>query len=199
MEFLVDARGEVCPKPVILTKKALDDGNNTSVTTIVDNEVAKDNVSKLASSQGYEYEVVTKSENEFHIHIVKSEAGECAVCTEMDIDLNKLTIAIGSDQMGSGDEKLGKILIKSFIYTVKETSPHPKTIALFNSGVKLACTDGQILDDLKELEGHGVEIIVCGTCLDFYELKESIKVGEIANMYSIYESMKNASNVINIG
>lgn len=198
MDIQVDARGEVCPKPVIMTKKALDDSKNTIVTTIVDNEVAKDNVSKLAKSQGFNFTVDQTEDNDFYIHIVKAEdATAPQVC--IPDSFKDLTIAIGSDKMGQGDEELGNILMKSFIYTVKETTPYPRTISLFNSGVKLACIEGQILDDLKALEEAGVDIIVCGTCLDYYGIKEDIKVGEIANMYSIYESMKNANNTINLG
>ena len=89
--------------------------------------------------------------------------------------------------------------MNSFIYTVKETTPWPRTIVLFNSGVKLTCEGSKVLDDLKAMNGEGVEILVCGTCLDYYNIKETIQVGEIANMYSIYEKMRNSNNTINIG
>ncbi len=199
----IDARGELCPRPVILTKKELDGIDNGIVTAIVDNEVAKDNVSKLANSLGYPFTVDKTKENEFYIHIRKGQEGEdkkeepVGVC--IPDTFKDLVLAIGSDKMGSGEEELGKILMKSFLYTVRETSPYPSTIVLFNSGVYLTCEGSESLDDLKHLEEMGVEIFSCGLCLDYYHIKDKIKVGEIGNMYLIYEKMKNANNTLNIG
>ena len=101
--------------------------------------------------------------------------------------------------MGNGDEELGKILIKSFIFTVSETSPYPKTLVFYNGGVKLTCEDSPVLEELKKLEDLGVEIISCGTCLDFLNLKESLRVGSISNMYTIYEKLRDSLNNIIIG
>lgn len=197
MKKEIDARGELCPKPVILTKKELDKEENTLVTTIVDNEVAKDNVSKLASSYGYKVKVDMGKEKEYYVSISKGELLEQAATCIPDT-FKDLTVAIGSDKMGSGDEALGKILMKSFIYTMKETSPWPKAVLLFNSAVYLACKGSESLEDLKAMEDEGVEIIVCGTCLDYYHLNDKLKVGEVSNMYSIYEKMSNSTNTINI-
>jgi selenium metabolism protein YedF len=197
MNNIVDARGQACPKPVLMTKKELDSISEGIITTIVDNEVAKENVSKLASSMGLEYTVEKKKEDEYIINIKKGNA----TVKEVELPVEKRsnnTIAIGSDKMGAGEEELGKILIKSFIFTVKETTPHPTNILFFNSGVKLTCEGSPVLDDLKALEENGVEILSCGTCLDYYNLKEKLKVGGITNMYTIYEKM-NTSNTINIG
>lgn len=198
MKMEVDARGELCPKPVIMTKKELDNLTEGTLTTIVDNEVAKDNISKLASSYGYSFTVDQTNDNEYYIHIIKvkgtDESNICIPDTFKD-----LTIAIGSDKLGVGEEKLGDILMNSFIYTVKETAPWPRTIVLFNSGVKLTCEGSKVLEDLKCMNDEGVEILVCGTCLDYYNIKDNIQVGEIANMYSIYEKMRNSNSTINIG
>lgn len=101
--------------------------------------------------------------------------------------------------MGKGSEELGKILIKSFMYTLTETRPYPKTMLFYNSGVYLTCEGSEVVEDLKKLEAEGVEIISCGTCLDYFNIKDKIQVGEISNMYTIYEKMKNASNTVNIG
>ena len=200
MRIEVDARGQVCPKPVIMTKKELDNLSSGIVTTIVDNEVAKDNVSKLAASYGYSFIIDKGKENEYYIHITKGGIGEepnSNVC--IPDTFKDLTIAIGSDKMGVGGEELGKILMKSFIYTVKETTPWPATIVFFNAGVYLTCEGSEVLEDLKVLANEGVEIISCGTCLDYYNIKDKLQVGEIGNMYSIYEKMQNANNTINIG
>lgn len=98
--------------------------------------------------------------------------------------------------MGHGDEKLGAILIKSFLYTVSQTAPLPKTIVFFNGGVKLTCEGSEVLDDIKSMADNGVKIISCGTCLDFYGLKEKLAVGEISNMYTIYETLEKADRNI---
>ncbi len=199
MKIEVDARGQLCPKPVIMTKKELDNLPNGIVTTIVDNEVAKDNVSKLAISYGYGFTVDKGKNNEYYIHITKGEVVEEGPSVCIPDTFKDLTIAIGSDKMGVGEEKLGNILMKSFIYTVKETAPWPATMVFFNSGVYLTCEGSEILEDLKALESEGVEIISCGTCLDFYNIKEKLQAGEIGNMYTIYEKMRNANNTINLG
>jgi len=193
----IDARGELCPKPVIMTKKALDNLEKGTITTIVDNEVAKENVSKLATSMGLEFRVSQTKDNEFYIHINKGEGVVEAINDKINLSKD-LTIAIGSNKMGNGEEELGKILMKSFIYTVKETAPYPANILFYNTGVYLTCEGSPVLDELKALTEEGVEILSCGTCLDYYHLKEKLEVGGVSNMYSIYEKMKNA-NTINIG
>lgn len=193
-ERIIDATGQECPKPVIMTKKELDNLDNGTITTIVDNLVAKENISKLASGLGLEYSVEQSSEKEIRITIIK---GKEDVTTEKSQikTLSESTIAIGTDKMGSGDEQLGNILMKSFIYTVKETEPLPQNILFYNSGVNLTCEGSPVLDDLKYLAEAGVEIVSCGTCLDFYNLKEKLAVGSISNMYTIYEKMKNANTI----
>lgn len=200
MDIKVDARGMACPKPVILTKKEIDKMNQGSITTIVDNEVAKENVSKLANGLGLEFSVDKKSDEEFYIHIIKGEVVE-GVGKEPLVKNNLVdsTIVISSDLMGTGDVELGKILMKSFIYTVRETQPYPQNIILYNKGVYLSVEDSAVLDDLKELEEKGVEIISCGTCLDYYHLKEKLAVGSISNMYTIYDKLRNSQNLTTIG
>lgn len=199
MKREIDARGELCPKPVIMTKKELDTLSEGILTTIVDNEVAKDNISKLATSYGYSFTVDQSKDNDYYIHITKGEVTDEEVNVCIPDTFKDLTIAIGSDKIGVGEEKLGQILMKSFIYTVKETTPWPAAIVIFNSGVNITCEGSEVLEDLKAMADEGVEILVCGTCLDYYNIKDKIQVGEIANMYSIYEKMRNANNTINMG
>jgi selenium metabolism protein YedF len=194
----VDARGQACPKPVIMTKKELDNIEEGVVVTIVDNEVAKNNVSKLAKSLGYEYKVEDKGENEYVITIVKGE-GEVKEENTPTVQRGNKVVVFSSRTMGKGSEELGEILIKSFIYTLTESTPYPSTIIFYNGGVYLTCEGSPVLEDLKKLEKEGVEIISCGTCLDYYNLKDKLQVGEISNMYTIYDKMRNAANIINIG
>lgn len=194
----VDARGQACPKPVIMTKKELDNIEEGVVVTIVDNEVAKNNVSKLAKSLGYEYKVEDKGENEYVITIVKGE-GEVKEENTPTVQRGNKVVVFSSRTMGKGSEELGEILIKSFIYTLTESTPYPSTMIFYNGGVYLTCEGSPVLEDLKKLEKEGVEIISCGTCLDYYNLKDKLQVGEISNMYTIYDKMRNAANIINIG
>ncbi len=206
MKIEVDARGELCPKPVIMTKKELDKLKEGTVTTIVDNEVAKDNISKLASGMGLKFSVDKTKEDEYYIHINKwitEKITEEVLTTEevrtCEVDHFKdLTIVFNSDKMGEGNEELGKILVKGLIYTIKETTPWPATILFYNSGVKLTCEGSEALDDLKAMEEAGVEILSCGLCLDYYQIQDKLAVGEITNMYNIYEKMRNSNNTITI-
>lgn len=195
MENKVDARGQQCPKPVIMTKKQLDAIEDGIVITIVDNEVAKENVSKLAKGFGFDYKVEQTKEDEFYIYITKGEPKDISKPI-IKLSSNSV-ISISSNKMGSGEEELGVILIKSFFYTVRETSPYPESIIFYNSGVYLTCEGSPVLDDLIALSEEGVDIQSCGTCLDFYNLKDKLAVGGVSNMYSIYEIMK-GSNTINI-
>jgi len=200
MKKEIDARNQACPKPVIMTKKALDEISEGVVTTIVDNEVAKENVSKLAKSLNLNYEVEKGQSNEYYIHITKGEVKEDSnvanTCTPN--TFKDVVILFSKDRLGEGSEELGKILIKGFIYTLTESIPYPSTLLFLNSGVNLTVEGSPVLDDLKKLHSEGVEILSCGTCLDFYKLKEKLAVGEVTNMYTILEKMKNATNTITI-
>lgn len=197
----IDAKGLACPKPVILTKKELDAMEDGAVRTLVDNVTARENLSKLAGSMGLEFSVEDLGEDMFAVTIVKSgevEEDKPPVKAHQNPDGGSVLV-IQSDQMGKGDEELGRLLMKSFIYTVNETKPHPKAILFYNSGVKLTVKDSPVLDDLQDLLEAGVEIISCGTCLDFYNLKDNLAVGDISNMYTIYEKMQSGTNTITIG
>lgn len=196
MSKKLDARGMDCPKPVIMTKKELDGLKEGSLTTIVDNDVARENVSKLAGSMGYSFKVEER-DGDFFIEINKD--GQVIEEVKKDTKLKSMTIGFASDTMGSGDDKLGKILMKSFIYTVSETEPYPSTLVFYNGGVRLTVEGSEVLDDLKNLEDKGVEIISCGTCLDFLELKDKLAIGTISNMYTIYEKLKDKESNLTIG
>lgn len=185
----IDARKLACPKPVILTKKELDAMEKGVVCTLVDNKVATENLSRLAESMGLKATVEEVGED-YKVIINKDHA------VEVKADDETFVIGVGTNVMGHGDEKLGAILIKSFMYTVSQTAPLPKTIVFFNGGVKLTCEGSEVLEDIKNMADNGVKIISCGTCLDFYGLKEKLQVGEISNMYTIYETLEKADRNI---
>ena len=200
MRVEVDARGLACPKPVIHTKKELEKLSDGVVVTTVDNKMAKENLLKLAKSLNLESNIVKDEEELITIEIVKN--GEIceiadAIIEEKD-DLENRCIFITKDKMGSGNDELGEVLIKGFVYTLTETKPYPKSILLVNGGIKLSTVNEDTAGNLKILEDAGVEVLSCGTCLDYYDLKDELKVGTVTNMYSIVESLKNSSNTITI-
>ncbi len=187
----IDARGMDCPKPVVLTKNALDD--NTKITTIVDNEIAAENVAKLAKKMNCSYSTVKEREDFFKI-LITAEEGTAFNEPQND---NAKVYLIGSENMGKGEEELGKILMKGFLSTLLDITPLPKKLLFINSSVKLTTIYPETVSVLKELEEKGTDILVCGTCLNYYNLSDEIKVGEISNMYEIADNL-NRGNVVTI-
>ncbi|MEQ8173987.1 MAG: sulfurtransferase-like selenium metabolism protein YedF [Syntrophomonadaceae bacterium] len=190
MDEIIDARGLDCPEPVILTKKAMD-GGLINLTTIVNQDAALENVSRLAKSQGYNIDVEQVGAD-FHIHMNKT--------SDLEVDQQEMpgdvAILISSRLFGNGDEELGQILMRSFIYALNELDGRIKNIIFINAGIFL-CTEGSpVIEQLKALEKRGVEVLSCGTCLDFYGLKEKLLVGKVTNMYSIVEIMTGATRAL---
>ena len=190
----IDLRGLKCPEPVIRTKKALEDLDDDIIVSIVDNVTAKENVIRLVSNLNLKYEIEEK-DNCFYISIEKTNGNIKVVEAEG----NEIAIVITNDKLGAGNDELGKVLMKSNLYALTESYPMPKVIMFLNAGVKLTTEGSDVLDNLEKLVDGGTEIISCGTCLDFYGLKEKLKVGIIGNMYTIVEKMNSAGKVINIG
>lgn len=196
MRIELDARGLACPKPVINTKKELDKLNQGIVITTVDNEIAKENILKLAKSMNYQANVTKCEENLICIEIIKGE--NVIIEEKIEETLSDTCIFINSDKMGTGNDELGEVLIKGYIYTLTESKPYPKSIVFVNSGIKLTTVNEATVENLTILQEAGVEILSCGTCLDYYGLKENLKVGNVTNMYTIVELMNNAGKTISI-
>jgi selenium metabolism protein YedF len=193
MAITIDARGLSCPHPVVLTKKALEEADE--VTTIVDNETAKENVTRLAASQGCQVSIEEKEEG-IYLHLTKTATGleESPVTPVSGATL----LLIASNSLGRGEEELGDILMRSFIHTLGEVTPKPKRIVFINSGVKLVAKGSEVIDDLHALKDQGVEILACGTCLGYYNLKEAVEVGQVSNMYDIASALLQAGKIIAI-
>lgn len=192
----IDARGLACPKPVINTKKELDKLENGIVVVTIDNSIAKENILKLASSLNCETKIVRDQDDLIVMEIKKGE--NVIIENKKNNELENKCIFISSDKMGKGNEELGDVLIKGFIYTLTEVKPFPKYIVFVNSGVTLTAQNKATIEHLKILEESGVEVLSCGTCLDYYGLKETLQVGCITNMYNIVDIMKSASQTISI-
>ncbi|MDU1455647.1 MAG: sulfurtransferase-like selenium metabolism protein YedF [Paeniclostridium sordellii] len=196
MRIELDARGLACPKPVINTKKQLDNIDQGAVVVTVDNEIAKENIFKLAKSMNYDASVLKSEKDLICIEIIK---GENVIIEEKSQEsLSDTCIFINSDKMGNGNDELGHVLMKGYIYTLTESKPYPKSILFVNSGIKLTTENEATIENLKILQDAGVEILSCGTCLDYYGLKDGLKVGTVTNMYTIVETMNNSSKTISL-
>ena len=198
----VNAIGDACPIPVVKTKKAIEALTaDETVVVLVDNETALQNVTKAARTMGFEVQQETVSDKEFKITIqvvkgvaVPAEEEPSACCCEG--YKKNYVVAVSSDKMGEGSEELGKVLIKAFFFALTQQDELPGTIIFYNGGVKLSTEGSPVLEDLKNLAAQGVEVISCGTCLNFYQLSEKLAVGEVSNMYDIVEHLRKADVVV---
>ena len=189
----VNAIGDTCPIPVIKTKKAIAEAaGQGTIEVLVDNEIAVQNVTKMAESEGGKVTSEKVAEKEYKITIELS--GEAKASAE-EAEEN-LVVVISSDRMGSGNDALGKVLIKGFIFAVTQLERLPKTMLFYNGGATLTAEGSDSLEDLKHLEEQGVEILTCGTCLNYYNLSDKLQVGSVTNMYSIVEKMAGADKII---
>jgi len=192
---IINARKMTCPKPVIETKKAIEKIENGVIRTDVDNETAKINLEKLATNLNCKY---TSGEIEGGCFYIEIEKNENSVKSNEDNDNKGKTILIGRARLGEGNDELGEVLMKGFIYTLKEIKPLPKTIIFLNGGVEITTKGSKSIDDLIELQESGVEILSCGTCLDYYNRKDQLMVGEVSNMYTIVEKLTDDTKVVSV-
>ncbi len=195
MEHRIDCRGKLCGEPDLLAAKALLEQGMPKLTLVVDAESAKDNVVETAKSLGYLCHA-TQVKNDYLIEIYKRETIGSPL--QLEEEKGDFVIAVMRDTLGEGDRELGQILIKGYFYALNETVPYPKTILFLNTGVRLTTENQGVIKQLKELEEKGVEIISCSTSLEYLGLKEKLKAGKIANMYTICEKMNRAKEVISI-
>ena len=202
----LDERGKQCPLPVIEAKKALESSApGEKVEVVVDNEIAVQNLTKMADHNGFAVCSEKTGEREFLVTITAGEgngetaqapaAAEEVTCTS-DGRRKGMVVVLSSNQMGQGDEVLGKLLMKGFVFALTQQDMLPETILLYNSGAFLSCEGSDNLEDLKTLEAQGVEILTCGTCLNHYGIAEKRQVGGVTNMYEIVEKMTKASVVV---
>lgn len=186
----LDLRGKGCPIPVIETKNLLESKHVEQIEIVIDNPVSCENVRRFLGSRGYATTVL----QEGGLYRVEGILEETPVQYEK--ARKKTLVYIDGETMGRGSEELGKVLMRSFLNTLKELEIHPWRVIFLNSGVKLATTGSEYIDVLKDVENLGIEIISCGTCLDYFHLKEKIGVGRISNMFEIMSSFNEATNVI---
>ncbi|MGL5633724.1 MAG: sulfurtransferase-like selenium metabolism protein YedF [Sarcina sp.] len=190
----IDCSGLECPMPVIKTKKYFETIEEGLAKIIVDNEVAKNNLEKLAQNNNMKF----NSEEVNGKFILTIEKTMINSENSMKDTQKQFSILISSEFLGHGDDDLGKTLMKSYLYALSEASEIPRKIMFINSGVKLVANESAVLESLNKLNLRGVELCSCGICLDFYGLKEAVGIGEITNMYAIVEEMNSISNLIKL-
>jgi len=197
-ENLLDCRGLACPHPVIKTKELVDRGEVAQFTVLVDNPAAQENVSRFLQRAGFQVRLEGQGE---HLAIIgsRADAGTCQVFVEKpEAAPRKILVLLGADQLGRGDAILGTRLMVNFIATLKEMGPELWCVVLLNAGVKLAVAGSQVLADLRGLEQSGVKLLVCGTCLNHFQVLEQKQVGETTNMLDIVTAMQVADKVITL-
>ena len=202
MEKIIDCRGLSCPLPVVNAKKAAEElGAGDALTVLVDNEIAVQNLTRFAEHKGFGVAAERKSDKEYAVVMnisgaAAAPAQEEPVACVMDSRRKGMLVVLSANTMGTGDAKLGTSLMKAFVFALTKQDQLPDTILCYNTGAYLTCEGADTLEDLKLLESEGVTILTCGTCLDFYGLKEKLAVGGVTNMYDIVERMENAAQII---
>ncbi len=193
----LDCRGLACPQPVLNTKDVLDQMPSGMVMVTVDNPAARDNVTRFAKSQGCAVEIQGQGP-EFTLLITKGQPAAEAAPSRSGTPAGtpRLIVRLSSNLMGTGSEELGRILMKAFIKSLSDATVKPAALVFYNSGVHLTCTGSEHLDALRQLEQSGVQLFSCGTCLDFFGLKDKLAVGVVTNMYEIIETLSSADRVV---
>lgn len=199
----LDVRGKACPQPVIETKKALDQLEEGIIDVLLDAEPSAVNVSRFAGSQGC---IVNRNDNDpagiIHLEIIKGFSCEIPAtrtgtkATSSSAAESKLVVYINDRQMGKGEGKLGEILMKAFLKTLLELTTRPQQLIFVNSGVFLTCSGSEEVETIRTLEREGSEIFSCGTCLDFYHMKDKLEVGQMSNMFEIASLLLEADRVV---
>ena len=202
MEKMIDCKGMACPLPVVNAKKASEELSAGDVLTVlVDNEIAVQNLTRFAEHKGFGVTAEKKGAQEYAVAMqITGAAAEAApeepVACRMDSRRKGMLVVLSANVMGTGDAKLGTSLMKAFVFALTKQDQLPDTVLCYNTGAYLTCEGADTLEDLKLLESEGVTVLTCGTCLDFYGLKEKLAVGGVTNMYDIVERMENAAQII---
>jgi len=197
-DLTIDARGLSCPEPVLRARKALNETAATPITVLVDGDAPAENVARMGRLAGCE---VRLEDRGGHLAVVLARgagaaaapAGPAAAGCGGGADV---VVLLASDTIGHGDDQLGRILMVAFVKTLKNLEPRPRTLLFMNGGVKLVAAGSELLDALEELEAGGAELLACGTCLDFFHLKERLGVGRVSNMLEIATRLVAADHVV---
>jgi selenium metabolism protein YedF len=195
----IDCRGLACPAPVLKVKELIDTELPDEIVVIVDNEAARQNVSRFLEFQSFNVNIVKDGDN-FILTAKRAEGTGCQMCPHEapTHERQKIMVMITTDCLGRGDDRLGAKLMAGFLKTLKEMGDDLWRVVLLNNGVKLAVEGSDVLSPLRDLKEEGVAVLVCGTCLTHFDLIDKLQVGEITNMLDIVTSMQIADKFINI-
>lgn len=195
MAHYIDAVGKACPQPVILAKQALSQGQ-APLTVAVDNPIAVENLKRLAASQGVGT-AVAERDGRFEITFLAAGIEQAGGAGCPRAESGRWAVFIGKDRLGEGDPVLGYNLLKMFLYTLSQGEDIPASVLFMNSGVKLPAGEEQeVLSSIQVLEEKGAEVLVCGTCLNYYGMADKLKAGRVSNMYDILSRMQAADKVL---
>ena len=195
----IDARGLACPAPVLQTKATLEQESLNTVKVAVDNAASQQNVQRFLESQGFDTVLEKNGEDYFVIGRFETVSStQPAETLSAETSENKIMVMCATDRMGHGDDELGLKLMVNYIRTLKEMGPELWRLVFINNGVKLTIDGSEVLKDLKQYEESGLTILVCGTCLNHFNLLDQKQVGETTNMLDIVTAMQLADKVINI-
>jgi selenium metabolism protein YedF len=195
----IDARGLACPAPVLQTKAALQEESPNGVRVVVDNAASQQNVQRFLESQGFQTALEHVGTDYLVIGSCDSKISEQPQpIPESSSDAKKIMVMCATDRIGFGDDALGSKLMVNFLRTLKEMGDELWRLVFVNNGVKLTIEGSEVLDDLKAHESAGLKILVCGTCLDHFNILEKKQVGETTNMLDIVTAMQLADKVINL-
>lgn len=184
----LDARGLACPQPVILARRALARG--AAFEILVDEPAARENLLKFAAHAGCEVEAVVEEGREVRIRLRPPGAAPGAQTLPMPaIPSGTAALLLATDTLGRGDAELGALLMRGFVYALAESEAPPRRLLLMNAGVRLAVEGSESLAHLRRLADAGVEVVACGTCLEFFKLTGQLAVGRVGNMYEITEAL----------
>ena len=194
MDLTIDALGDKCPIPVVKAKKALATMDEGTLEVLVDNETSVTNLTSFAKAQKCEVASDQLAPEKYSVKIVKAagSAPDAAAAA----GFGPRVVVVPSQVMGHGDDELGGVLVKAFIFALTQQDDLPDSILFYNGGVKLTCEGSPVLDDLAKLAAAGVEVLSCGTCLKNYGIEDKLAVGEVTNMYVIVEKQLQAGVVV---
>jgi selenium metabolism protein YedF len=206
-EYKLDARGLDCPKPLLRTKQVISDQKFDRLTVLVGNEPARENIMRFLKHMKFQdiHWETTGVEGEFSISSVPGLANqEDSVPETEKAEIPPIipatgggnTVLIASERIGMGKKDLGGLLMKGYIYTLTQIEIPPAYLIFMNTGVNLTLDDSESLEDLRVLEGRGVSLLVCGTCLDYLNAGDRLQIGQISNMYEIAERLHSNTGVL---
>jgi len=195
----LDLRGLACPGPVVRVKKALEETESGSVLAVVDNPESRENVQRFAKSKGYGVSVEEKGET-FEMTVTKGgeQAAQAGPAAAQAASAGELVLFVTTPLVGDESPELGAILARAFYKTLLDVEDRPDRIIFMHAGVRLSIEGSPVLGSLKDLHCQGVDIMSCGTCLDFFGLTEKLAVGVVSNMFEITEALLGAGRVVRI-